>query len=176
MSKREIIIIVLLGVAALYGGYTFLLGGEKEAATASFNEEDRKELQDFTTSRTQQLQAVTVNDLELYKLGRAEEDWSSNIFYKRRPPLESEEEEEAFTAVDPNEPLPTFTYSGSIILGRSKFAIVNDVEYGIGEELDTVGYYLSDVTAEEITIERRNEQDEIIRLITVPLEEPLQIF
>jgi hypothetical protein len=177
MAKREVIILVALGLVVLYGAYSFLFTGGGSAVAPGMSPDERKRLTDYVESSRGNLDDVKLTDIEMYRISRAEKPWIGDPFYKRIAPTASEEPEEEeliFEAGD--EEVPTFVYSGFIQLGNTRYAIVNGIEYSPGEELDQVGYYLTAVTPSEITIEKRNIQDELVRLITVPMEEPLQLF
>jgi len=58
-------------------------------------------------------------------------------------------------------------YSGYVDSGRNKFAVLNGVEYRVGEQLEIDGYVLKEVTPSRVVIYNKNTGDNL----EIPLQE-----
>jgi hypothetical protein len=52
-------------------------------------------------------------------------------------------------------------YSGYVDSGKKKMAVINGLEYSVGEQLETGGYVLKKITATKVIIKNRNTGSEL---------------
>ena len=171
MSKREKIIVAVMVLVLLIGGYMFLFTGESgsEQKTEDVMMREVEEVKQFANDITAGLmvEEKTPSDSP-YIIARASAAWSSDPFLEQESVVafEAEKAKKEMPEVSPEE--LGLVYSGYLTAGDNNLAVINGVEYGVGEKLDIPGDYLvKGITPVQVVIGREGSTSKII----IPLEE-----
>jgi hypothetical protein len=161
LKKREIIILVIAALFILYAGYEYLIAGpaskKVKTSTESVN------INTSITGITKDLGKDKITDFDAYVIRRMEADWGKNPFWKKDLYKEWVNRE----GVAKGGVLAKIIYSGYVDSGRNKMAVINGLEYRIGEQLELEGYVLKQITPSRVLIFNKytgNEEE-------IPLQE-----
>jgi hypothetical protein len=162
MSKREQIILGFVVVAVLYAGYSYLGTSEKHPQIKT--EEELTEVKNLMADVITQVNNVALSDTETFLIKRAEADWKRDPFLSPGVPVK-------FSPGIGMSELPDqgldYTYSGYLETADKKLAIINNMEYEIGEMLAEGGFIVRSISANRVEISVIGGQDAIM----LPLEE-----
>ena len=163
MSKREKIILILMVLAIMYGGYHFFLAS---SPTTGIEDPKKKEerLDKFVTEVAVKLKQKDISKTDKYIIARAKDNWASDPFLKGQLPLESEAKQERS---ETSTPAVNFTYSGYMEMGARRLAVINGIEYSVGEELEPGGYIVNSISPTKVVIGIKKTNQTII----IPVEE-----
>ena len=171
MSTREKIVVGLMVLAILWGGYTLLFTGSDnqvrgpETSTQQLDE-TRAFVQTVTETVAKEASAPSNTP---YLLKRAAAAWTSDPFLDRQTALTYEAEKMAQEEVKEVSAAELgLVYSGYLIAGDKSLAVINGLEYEEGEKLDREGgYIVKTISPIQVVIGREGSTSRII----VPLEE-----
>ncbi len=147
-KKRELIFIILAVAALIYGAVDFgirsikgksaPLGSSKVETSATFS------------LITEELGAPAASQQKakgLEILNAVSVAWPEGLFADITAFADHEEEEEALTLVD-----KALIYSGYMTMGEKIFAVINGIEYRIGDIVE--GFFLKKIDPMEIIMEK----------------------
>ena len=163
MSRREKIIIGLTVLAVIYAGYTFLFpsGSPKTIPDLQQNTAD---LEQFLTGTLQSTQKDALTPIDESILRKATVRLAPDPFVASIRPLQASLEQKRRVAAKLD---ITVVYSGYVMIGRQQLAIINGVEYSVGEELKEGGYIVSAISPTSLTLRVKGRK----QLFTLLLEE-----
>ncbi len=166
MEKREKIILLLLSLVIAYGAYVYLFS-DSGGVTSMKDLVNMDELNRVKDDVQKKLDENPLSDQERFRLQLAERAWPKDPFYDRTKDVASQDE-----TLDTKWP-EDFTpkYTGYISIGDQIFAIINDLEYQEGDELEYPGFYVYEITKNKIVIGQKDENGEIVGQKEVFLEE-----
>lgn len=144
LKKREIVIIVIAVVFVLYAVYVYLIAGKlpgKKVQTAA----GTAKIESVTSGMISELDKNKLSDFDKYVIKRAVADWGKSPFLDRNL-------YRAWMAKDGGAGSVKIMYSGYVDAGKYKMAVINNVEYRIGEELKEEGYILKRITPQKVII------------------------
>lgn len=174
MTRREKIIVGAMAAAVLYAGYVWFFSGGEVAANGRQTSVDRGQLESIIKQTDKAVADGRPSDLELYKIAQAEEEWTADPFYKRPDRPESAASEK--TADDGPQVLKRdFRYSGYVAMGKRRLAVINGMEYAVGEQLEDEGYFVVEISPKRVIIEHRVNGAATGRVI-VPISESMNFF
>ncbi len=163
MNKREVIIIVLAGLLAVYGLLNyFVLDKNKGSTDEEKIQAAIKAADDIGKTAQTTLAALKKEnggrDLPYLK-AKAEDIWSKDpfIYYSEN----SNDLDDT-----PAEKLPDMVYSGFIQIGGNILGIINGMEYSIGDLVIEIGYKVLEITPIKVTLLTRSN-----RQVTLYLQE-----
>lgn len=136
MSKREKIIVALMIASIIFGAYYFLSQTRPniQFPSAGHKKSDLKE----------NLVVITLSEREKYVLRQAPAAWAADPFIMHKPKTQIKK-------VYP--PLPKgLKYSGYLKAGNRMIAIINGMEYQIGEVLSQTPYIVSDISSKQVML------------------------
>jgi len=162
MEKREKRLLALMGVAVLYGAYTFLM----PSGEAPKPQTKQLDLNASVSSIQQGLIINRLSQLEKTKIALAEGSELENPF---EPLTLSAQTEGMQTRTLSND--SGFHYSGFIEMNGQRIAIVNGQELSCGEQLDNSAFTLVDIRHGSVRLERTSAADGSREQLTVPLED-----
>lgn len=151
MQKREKIILILVFIAALYAVVDFTLTSQKKKAAKSAPQVDAKVVAELTS----QLTALSSkDDLAIDRLAATiGEPWPGEAFVLT-PPYFGKEEKVDPTKSAAQEDLRAkalqLVYSGFLAMGDDRIAIINGMDYRVGEEVD--GFTISKISQETVEV------------------------
>lgn len=161
MTRRERI---LLGAACLtiaYGAYGFvnpLIEKEAQATMEDIRVQQAAALEEAIRTATEDLRPEDLGPTETRVMALLRENRDRNAFLDPANLPRS---------VEPEKPLgndPPFEYSGYLQVGGKAFALINGVEYQVGEELAEGGYALKRATPDQAVVVRKGDSREIVVL------------
>jgi hypothetical protein len=163
MSTREKIILALMTLAILYGGYTYL-GSSEEGASTTQPGRDMEALNAYVLGIAGSMPQLSLSETEKYVMASAVARWPEDPFLRAQVP----EPQQAVEADEPTrrEELKA-AYTGYIEMDGRRLAIINGREYAPGEELEVSGYVVRriDPGKVELAISGTNET------VVIPIEE-----
>ncbi len=141
---------------AAYAAYTYLTppldGGEQQ--------EQVGQLKDFVKKSSRLIQKGELSKRQDHSINMAETGWRRNPF--QAPPLEEKEEGKKEIAVG-NE----LIYSGFLEGGKSRIAIINGLEYQVGESLQGDEFIVQSISPDHVVLGVRGKS----QTVTVPFSE-----
>jgi len=141
MTRRETIILSLTGVVALAGlGSLFLGGGGTPAIPVVASKQEMIGI-DQAQSMLKTIQEASIGKTEGALVAAIGQKWSTAALYDK--PLTGA----AATASK----LPR--YSGYVELGSGRLAIVDGIEYQVGDNLEGGGYKVAAITPDQVVLE-----------------------
>jgi hypothetical protein len=170
LDKRQILILVVMLLAVLYGGYEFFSTGRKGPAVVD-TAKKAANLNAFIGDITVALTKDTSSPVDAYMIKRAEAEWLRDPFYEpknnredaiAKEAAQSQQVQAAATALKGK-----LNYTGYVDMGRKKIAIVNGNEYVTGDALDVEGYVLNDIHPTKIVIYNKVTR----QTLDIPLQE-----
>jgi hypothetical protein len=162
LSKRQIIIFLIMGLVVLYGAYEYLIAAPaRKSATITKN--DPAEIKTFVSGLTSDLMKDSLTGVDAYIIGRAETDWKRNPFIEKNYYKEWAAREGAGASGASAK----IIYSGYVDSGKKKLAVINGFEYAVGESLEIPGYVLKNITSLKVVISNRNTGSEL----EIPIQE-----
>ena len=164
LSKREIIILSLAGIAAVYGAVT--LWPSEQIPPQSTRTQHLKQVTGFKSEILSQLHELSRTDNSSAAVsGLLTEKWTSDPFYS--PPSAEESGEPEVRTLSAT----TFSYTGYIKMGPVRIAVINASEYEQGEDLEQEGYKLHSIRPDRVLIrEKRSGRSILVPFIDI--EEP----
>lgn len=164
LKKREIIILAIAAVFVLYAGYEFLIARPADKKVQPSTNVDSAKKSTSLGDLTNELSKDKLSDLDTYMVKKIEADWSKNPFWKKDLYKEWAAKEDAAKG---GSTTPKIIYSGYVDAGKNKMAVINGLEYRIGEQLEIEGYFLKQITPSKVIIFNKNTGDRE----EVPLQE-----
>lgn len=152
MNKREIIMIVIAVAIGLFGLLDFLIFSKSNPSdqTALIKIEKNK-VNDFAITAQAQLQIIqkVTRDSNLpYWIHQAESSWVNDPFinYDLTTQTNSQTEKRAVQNI------PELDYTGFVQAGDKLMAIVNGMEYMVGEIIKEIGYKVLSITPTRVKL------------------------
>ena len=164
MTTRERVILILMLLSIAGGGYFYFFSSPSETDVIS-PEKGAETLNKFMTDLAGTLKESKLSENDTYLLSRAETEWPKDPFLQPGLIVKSEVTVEKKEEVFDEE--VNFTYSGYLDIGNRKLAIIDGMEYEIGEALKDGKYYIKKITPVQVVIGATKGNREII----FPLEE-----
>jgi hypothetical protein len=143
LKKREIIIISIAVIFVLYAVYVYLIAGKLPVKKVQTNATTTK-VESITNGIVGELSKNKLSDFDNYIIKRASVDWGKSPFLERNL-------YRAWLAKDGGGSFKII-YSGYVDSGKYKMAVLNNVEYRVGEELKEEGYILKYITPFKVII------------------------
>jgi hypothetical protein len=126
MTKRERIILAVTAIAIVAGTLYFIVDRGSKVAPGPARP-DLKVLQDFAGLTEEALKKAALTDAQAYILEQASVEWVSDPFLGRK--LTAAKLESAKAAEIP----ALLAYTGFVIAGQARLAVINGMEYQVGE-------------------------------------------
>ena len=162
MSRREKIILALMGLAIVYGAYTYLWPSGKETSRSAG--QSREALNGYVMGIVAALPQMALTETEKYAIASAINRWPEDPFLRitLSETASAGRAEDTITAEELD-----LRYTGYIEMGGSRLAILNGREYAAGEELDLPGYVLQQIDPAKVVIGAKGTN----QTVAIPLEE-----
>jgi hypothetical protein len=169
MTKREKIIVGIMCLAILYGAYDLFVYRKKPKYTAMQPTANPiTELKSFVAEVTQKLINEKVSAEYNYMITKAGANWTKDPFIATVQPLKKRQTIEKAQQKEIVPPTRSgFIYTGYLKLGPTKLAVINGLEYSVGESLDTNGLYVKSISPHYVVIGKING----LETIQLPLRE-----
>jgi hypothetical protein len=164
MTTREKIIVALMVLSVIYGIYIVFFAGPREEA--AFKPGGDKELEALNTFITK-VADKTKNNLskeQAYVLDKAQAEWKQDPLMHIKTPLTKEEEDE----LQPLKLESEILYTGFLEMGNKRLAILNGVEYEVGDRLEPDGLVIQKILPNHVVIGSPNKRN---KKVILPMEE-----
>lgn len=145
ISKREIIILVITALAILYFGYEYFIAGPARKKVKTGGETVK--IENTVSGLAGEIRKDKLSETDIYVIKKTKETWGKDPFLRRdlyRLWMAKEGSAGGEGA--------KIIYSGYVDSGRNRIAILNGLEYRIGEELKEEGYVLKHVSPFKVMI------------------------
>jgi len=156
LKKREIIILVIAALFVLYAGYEYLIARPASKKVETSANVDSVKKNASISELTNDLSKDKLTDFDTYAIRKIETDWSKDPFWKKDLYKEWAAREDAAKG---GSTAAKIIYSGYVDSGKNKMAVINGLEYRIGEQLEIEGYFLKQITPSKIIILNKNTGD-----------------
>jgi len=171
VTRREIIIVSVAVAAAVYGVYAVVF--DNAASRRNGHDTAVHHVTEAQNLITQSGALLADSEKELvnsYVVSLAEQDWIRDPFYRPGDavePIEAVSSDEI--SIEKSSGITeemgkemTFRYSGYLEAGKAHVAVINDIDYEVGEEIESTGYVVTQITPKKVTVQERSTKDSII--------------
>ncbi len=155
MAKREKIILVLMAIAVLIGGYD-LLFKSSSVSSPVIKKKSATELTDFVTSVIGGIRKKDTKSDYIVRLATL--DWTKDPFLQFDPAGESENNKRA--GRDSGQTLD-LNYSGYLKMGGKSLAVINGIEYEEGENLVNGEYAIEKIFPARVMLRSSSSSNSI---------------
>jgi len=145
LKKREIIIVSIAVIMVLYAVYVYFIAGRLPGKKNVQTGAATVKIESVTGGFTAELGNNKLSELDNYIIKRATVDWGKNPFLAK-------DLYRAWLAKDGGGGSFKIIYSGYVDSEKYKMAVLNNVEYRVGEELKEEGYILKLITPLKVII------------------------
>jgi hypothetical protein len=148
LKKREIIILAAAAIFVLYAIYVYLIADHLPGKKVETGKDSVK-IETVISGLTGELNKNKLSDFDNYVIKKAQVNWGENPFLKRdlyRAWLTKDSRGKGGIAA------VQIIYSGYVDTGKNKLAVLNGIEYRIGEELKEEGHILKNITSSKVII------------------------
>jgi len=129
MSKQEKVMVVIAGLAIIFGVYYFFIASPAKTIRIETGK-TMAELNKLADDITAELKQWNLTEAEAYIITQADIEWTKDPFFEGKVSWKPGSEGTVIQA----EKLE-FNYTGYIELGKKKLAVINGLDYQIGESL-----------------------------------------
>jgi hypothetical protein len=157
LTRRQMIILGMMVLVVFYGLYSLLGASRTKKMTGDVTARS-SELKTFIGTVVTAMGKDSLTPLDVYMISKAKAEWQSNPFIERGSFKDWQRLKETGKGQGAGTRKVTFSYTGYIEAGKRKIAIINGVEYGVGEPLDVEGYVLKAVLPSRIVIENKTDK------------------
>ncbi|MFO7715685.1 hypothetical protein [Desulfosarcina sp.] len=161
MSKREKIIVSVMAATVLLGGYIYFMPWGAGSRGDNQPEPGPAAL-DFSQKVIQKLKEDTSLAKELYTIRMADRQWDKSPFLKNEALLSDTRQDSPADAADAVGARLDLVYSGFLEVGTRRLAIINGIEYALGEAIDNQGRYVRRIFPHQVEIGRLNTPDVVL--------------
>jgi len=169
ISRREKIIIGLMTLAILYGLFELSRQPATEDTYTGIGED--KTLNELIAGIGQGITGGGLTQAEQYILVSAQDEWPQDPFsdvpLDMLEGVDKADIEETVADMQISEPEAGLTYSGFLIVGDKRIAIIDGQEYEKGDELTSGLYTVQGIDPEKVSIRDKKSS----RIIIVPIRE-----
>jgi len=162
MGTREKILVALMVLAVLYGAFELFLSPPEKRGPEKKSGPDIESVRQMAEEITSRIEQAKLTALQKNTLNLAGQQWEPDPFYVLP-------EEEAVAAEDSGSKgsSKSLKYTGYLEVGDTRMAIINGVEYRMGESLEKGGGVVKRITPGHVIIESASTGERF----TVPYSE-----
>jgi hypothetical protein len=162
MTNREKIIVGLMVLAVVYGVYTVFFSAPRKVSISSGHKE-LETLNSFVTKVAEQTKTGLSKE-QTYILQKARTEWKQDPFIQIRPKLTREEEAQRQPLVLNGKIL----YTGFLEMGNKRLAIINGMEYEVGDVLEKTGLVVRNISPSHVVVAAPDNKN---KTLILPMEE-----
>jgi len=151
-----------MALAIVYGVYTVFFSTPREAPVSS-GDKQLEALNSFITKVADKTKSGLPED-QLFILQKARAEWKQDPLIRIQPKLTREEEEKRQPLVLKSKIL----YTGFLEMGDKKLAIINGVEYEVGDRLEAAGLVVRMINPNHVVVAAPDENN---KTVIIPMEE-----
>lgn len=167
MPKRQLILLILMGLAVVYAGVDFLTSGSKAGAPA---EATSQELDTLKQQALAMLASQKLSEVEKYRISLLDEQDAGDPLLKHDPDSEGAMDLTARTGDS------RFTYSAYLRFGDLVLGVLNNEECALGDPVADTGYTLTSLTKDAATVQGTNPESGQPEKVLIPIQEDIITF
>lgn len=157
LARREIIIIALTGLAVLYFIFDFFVAPAFKHKSVAVIETQKVDIENLLAEMGEYAKKDGSIDNLIYTVSRAGLAWPRDPFLK----------EDLASAATVESQKTKFNYTGFIMMGSQRLAVINGIEYQVGETLAPEGFIVRAINPNNIVIEDKTSRSRL----SVPIQE-----
>ena len=162
MSKREKVILILMFLAIVGGGYSLFFASS--SPKISFDSSKRGGTKSFVTDLTNKMANKDKSESSRYIISKAKTELKKDPFIRSEMAMMAKADRElAVTSVQKED----FTYSGYLNMGIKSLVVINGMEYEAGDDLQQDGYFVKNIFPTKVVIGVKGRDN----IIVLPLQE-----
>ena len=155
MTTREKFIVGLMCLAILFGAWELIGNRGSRPAPASPREDAVAQARSIIGDLSKKVVAEKVPEGYQHILSQAGESWTRDPFLLENDALSAEKETEKPETPDKAvQPRPIFNYTGYLQVGDARLAIINGLEYAVGDAMNVDDYYMKSITPHIVVLAR----------------------
>ena len=168
ISKREKIILIMMALAIMYGLVEFLFSTSPDP-DMMVNKKKIEELKNSLSSSALVISTGKLSNNQMHVIDTAAREWINNPFKDRfsHDVLPKEKIAAGQEGKDNKKGIGELIYSGFLSMARKQVAIINGLEYEVGDELETGGYIVKQIKPSEVLLKIKNQA----KIISVTLSD-----
>jgi hypothetical protein len=150
--------------SVIYGVYVFFLEGPREVASITVRGDKELDALNAFITKVVARTKKGLSEKQVYTIKKAETPWRQDPLLRIQPKM-SEAEKAA------RQPLVLKTkllYTGFLQMGNKRLAIINDLEYEVGDELEPGGLILRNIHPNHVVVGSPNHKN---KKVVLPMEE-----
>ena len=164
MAKREKIILSLMVLSVLLYGFYYFSSNKPADTGIERPEKKEAQLNRFVSDIAVRLKKQDISRIDKHIIAMAKSEWAGDPFLRVELPLESQPKQELVEAPALN---VNFIYSGYVEMDNNRLAVINGMEYVVGEELNTEGFIVNSISPAQVVIGIEGTNQTIV----LPVEE-----
>ena len=151
LSKKEIILLSAMVVTVAYGAFQLFVPSPSKSAGLAVSGGAGAVVTEISNKLAKEMPSVA----DKYIVSQAEGEWSKDPFVGRGA---SRNEASKHYKTGGLNQIKSFNYTGYLEMGDRKMAIINGLEYGVGEQVDSSGNFIESINPSRIIIENRDKK------------------
>ncbi|QLA15760.1 hypothetical protein [Desulfolutivibrio sulfoxidireducens] len=159
MTKRETMLLWLMGAAVLAGAGLYGLTGKGKSVGLSAPGKAVEATLAAGQALVKAVKDAGVSDIQAHVATMALRPWEPGLFYDKALEFQTEGPK--------SESLPAYT--GFVEVGSLRLAIIDGYEYREGDELETGGYLVEEIRPDQVTLKGLDKDNKAVRL---PYQDP----
>jgi hypothetical protein len=168
MSKREKIILFIMFLTIIYGGYNFFIAPNAKQTNSESTPKQSMPITNLVSEIGGKLKKEQPTETEKLQLDLAGRQWTKDPFLASASGLSAQKPTPPEKpSAGPVQKTPDWTYSGYLESGNKRLAVINGIEYEEGEGLLTDGYYVKRIYANRVIVGEFGKNN----AVTLPLNE-----
>ena len=155
MQKREKIIVSLAIIAAIYGAVDMTLSRQKKKTAAIQTQSDSQTIAEIASQLSPLASAANQQIAGL--AASINEPGPDQLFVRRRAAFDSDkkiEEPKGPELSNLKDQAEQLIYSGFLAMGSDRIAIINDMDYRIGEQVN--GFTITKISQESVQVSQQD--------------------
>lgn len=156
MSKRELVLVVLMVIAVAVGGYLVFLAPSADETEESVDEDPLAMLQSHLDAMRRVIKAQSLSPAQKQILSRAASEWKPDAFAARAARAEDAGQAAARDV----------RIGGYVEMEGRAIVIINDVEYEEGAVLRSGNYVVEKIEPDKVVLRGRSGRTHV----TIPIE------
>ena len=163
MTTREKILVGLMCLAILYGAYELFWTPSTRKASKQPVIPTGEDMRTFAGEVKQKLVKEKVPEEATYRIDKASTGWAKDPFLQTTVPLTDKRPVDASPnpTVQTHVELPDLIYTGYLQMGDKMMAVINGMEYAVGESLGVDDLYVKHISGLSVTIGKVKSKETI---------------
>jgi hypothetical protein len=163
MSKREKVILVIMALSIVYGGYALFINPNPNKAPITASSSKLDAFNEFI-SKVSAMTQDGLSEIDAYVIQHIPVEWTKDPLLNSRRDFDFKTDRETEDQLTQSLAL---SYTGFVEMGPDKLAVIDGVEYEAGESLPQTDLVVEDIDSNRVVIFVKTSK----KRVSVPLEE-----